>query len=152
MLLLKLAAFAGLIAIWRCFVEIRFTALEVLYFLFAFGAALSVYVVSGSPALFEQPGTWLGLLAVSARAHRLVLRRDRRHGAARDHDGVAAAGVAGGATKAALGSVRDLGHGLRRNPHAAMGDRPRLVRGVRAPRRQASTSAARNPALAALNR
>src|SRR5207253_8256281 len=64
-LLLKLIAFSGLIAIWRRFVEIRGSALEVLYFLFAFGSALSIDLISGNPGMFEQLGIWLGLLALS---------------------------------------------------------------------------------------
>jgi len=64
-ILLKLCALAGLVAIWRQFVEIRGTALEVLYFLFAFGSALTIDFVAGNPCTFEQLGLWLGLLALS---------------------------------------------------------------------------------------
>jgi len=64
-LLLKLVALSGLIGIWRRFVEIRGSALEVLYFLFAFGSALTVDLISGNPGMFEQLGIWLGLLALS---------------------------------------------------------------------------------------
>jgi hypothetical protein len=63
--LLKLCALLGLVIVWRNFVELRGTALEVLYFLFAFGAALSIDFISGNPCTFEQLGLWLGLLALA---------------------------------------------------------------------------------------
>jgi hypothetical protein len=63
--LLKLGALGGLLAVWRNFVELRGTALEVLYFLLAFGSALTVDFVSGNPCTFEQLGLWLGLWALA---------------------------------------------------------------------------------------
>jgi hypothetical protein len=61
---LKLAALAGLVAIWRNFIELRGTALEIVYFIFAFGSALTIDLASGNPCTFEQLGLWLALFAL----------------------------------------------------------------------------------------
>jgi hypothetical protein len=60
---LKLAALAGLVAIWRNFVELRGTALEIVYFIFAFGSWFCVAVVATAQVKIS-PALMLGALLV----------------------------------------------------------------------------------------